>query len=221
MNAELRIGHFFSLGRDRHTEGMDRGLRDLKREATAEALAQAAFELTRERGLSGFVTADVVERAGYSRRTFANHFSCKEEAVASVAFGGVEDASAILTGLPADLSLLDALLAVMRTQFTADALVRMRELMAMARQYPTLEPYVLGVQQRMRHTAQDLLASVAGDRYPTVYVPLLFGAVYGAVMAALEGTLDVHLGGESDLSSTSMDYSSFLDITFDYLRHGF
>lgn len=41
-------------------------------------------------------------------------------------------------------------------------------------------------------------------------------------MAALEGgTLDVHLGGESDLSSTSMDYSSFLDITFDYLRHGF
>lgn len=200
---------------------MDRGLRDLKREATGQALAQAAFELTRERGLFGFITADVAERAGYSRRTFANHFSCKEEAVASVAFGGVEDASAILTGLPADLSLLDALLAVMRTQFTADALVRMRELMAMARQYPTLEPYVLGVQQRMRHTAQDLLASVAGDRYPTVYVPLLFGAVYGAVMAALEGTLDVHLGGESDLSSTSMDYSSFLDITFDYLRHGF
>lgn len=196
-------------------------MRDLKREATAEALAKAAFDLTRERGLSGFVTADVVERAGYSRRTFANHFSCKEEAVASVAFGGVEDASAILTGLPADLSLLDALLAVMRTQFTADALVRMRELMAMARQYPTLEPYVLSVQQRMRHTAQELLGSAAGDRYPAIYVPLLFGAVYGAVMAALEGTLDVHLGGESDLSSTSMDYSSFLDITFDYLRHGF
>lgn len=162
-------------------------MRDLKREATAEALAKAAFDLTRERGLSGFVTADVVERAGYSRRTFANHFSCKEEAVASVAFGGVEDASAILTGLPADLSLLDALLAVMRTQFTADALVRMRELMAMARQYPTLEPYVLSVQQRMRHTAQELLGSAAGDRYPAIYVPLLFGAVYGAVMAALEG----------------------------------
>ncbi|OLT41677.1 hypothetical protein BJF85_04425 [Saccharomonospora sp. CUA-673] len=200
---------------------MDRGLRDLKREATREALAKAAFELTRERGLSGFVTADVVERAGYSRRTFGNHFSCKEEAVASVAFGGVDDASAILAGLPSDLPLLDVLLAVMKTQFTTDALVRMRELMAMARQYPTLEPYVLGVQQRMRHTAQELLGSVAGDRYPTVYVPLLFGAVYGAVMAALEGTLDVDLGGENDPSPASMDYSSFLDITFDYLRHGF
>lgn len=137
-----------------------------------------------------------------------------------MAFAGVDDASAVLTGLPADLPLLDALLAVMRTQFTADTLVRMRELMAMARQYPTLEPHVLGVQQRMRHTAQELLASVAGGRYPAIYVPLLFGAVYGAVMAALEGTLEVHLGGENDLSPASMDYSSFLDITFDYLRHG-
>ena len=208
------------MGNKRHTQGMDRGLRDLKREATGQALAQAAFELTRERGLFGFVTADVVERAGYSRRTFGNHFSCKEEAVASVAFGGVDDASAILAGLPADLPLLDALLAVMRDQFTADTLVRMRELMAMAREYPTLEPYVLGVQQRMRHVAQELLASVAGDRYPAIYVPLLFGAVYGAVMAALEGTLDVHLDGESDATPTSMDYSSFLDLTFDYLRHG-
>ena len=208
------------MGNKRHTQGMDRGLRDLKREATGQALAQAAFELTRERGLFGFVTADVVERAGYSRRTFGNHFSCKEEAVASVAFGGVDDASAILAGLPADLPLLDALLAVMRDQFTADTLVRMRELMAMAREYPTLEPYVLGVQQRMRHTAQELLASVAGDRYPAIYVPLLFGAVYGAVMAALEGTLDVHLDGESAYTPASMDYSAFLDLTFDYLRHG-
>lgn len=200
--------------------GMDRGLRDLKREATGQALADAAFELTRERGLSGFVTADVVERAGYSRRTFANHFSCKEEAVASVAFGGVDDASAILAGLPADLPLLDALLAVMRAQFTEDTLVKMRELMAMAQQYPTLEPHVLRVQQRMRHTAQVVFGSVAGDRYPAIYVPLLFGAVYGAVMAALEGTLDVRFGGESDLSSASMDYNSFLDMTFDYLRRG-
>jgi len=220
MGIQLLNWQCCSLGNKRHTQGMAHGLRYLKREATGRALAQAAFELTRERGLFGFVTADVVQRAGYSRRTFANHFSCKEEAVASVAFGGVEDASAILAGLPADLPLLDALLAVMRDQFTADTLVRMRELMAMAREYPTLEPYVLGVQQRMRHAAQELLGSVAGDRYPAIYVPLLFGAVYGAVMAALEGTLDVHLDGESEASAASMDYGSFLDLTFDYLRHG-
>ena len=39
-------------------------------------------------------------------------------------------------------------------------------------------------------------------------------------MAALEGTLDVHLDGESEASAASMDYGSFLDLTFDYLRHG-
>jgi AcrR family transcriptional regulator len=200
---------------------MERGLRDVKREATGRALAQAAFDLARERGLDGFVTEDVVNRAGYSRRTFANHFSCKEEAVASVAFSRIDDVGAILSGLPANLPLPDALLAVMREQFTADTLVSMRELLAMARQYPTLEPYVLGVQQRMRQSAQELLGSVAGDRYPGIYVPLLFGAVYGAVTAALEGTLDVRLDGDSNAAPGAMDYTSFLDITFDYLRTGF
>jgi len=52
-------------------------------------------------------------------------------------------------------------------------------------------------------------------------VPLLFGAVYGAVTAALEGTLDVRLDGDSDAAPGAMDYTSFLDITFDYLRTGF
>ena len=47
------------------------GLRDVKREATARALAQAAFDLAVERGLDGFTTDDIVSRAGYSRRTFA------------------------------------------------------------------------------------------------------------------------------------------------------
>lgn len=200
---------------------MERGLRDEKREATGRALAQAAFDLARERGLDGFVTEDVVNRAGYSRRTFANHFSCKEEAVASVVFSRIDDVGSVLSGLPADLPLPEALLAVMREQFTADTLVSMRELLAMARRYPTLEPHVLGVQQRMRHAAQELLGSVAGDRYPGIYVPLLFGAVYGAVTAALEGTLDVRLDGDSDAAPGAMDYTSFLDIIFDYLRTGF
>lgn len=195
-------------------------MRDLKREATARALAEAAFELAREHGLFGFVTADVVERAGYSPAHIREPLLLQGGGSRRGRIRGVDDASAILADLPEDLPLLDALLSVMRDQFTADTLVRMRELMAMARQYPTLEPYVLSVQQRMRHTAQDLLGSAAGDRYPAIYVPLLFGAVYGAVMAALEGTLDVHLEGENDATTASMDYASFLDLTFDYLRHG-
>ncbi len=60
-------------------------LRDIKKEKTTNDLAEAAFELAIERGLDGFVVDDIVQRAGYSRRTFANYFSCKEEAVVTVA----------------------------------------------------------------------------------------------------------------------------------------
>ena len=41
-----------------------------------------------ERGMDGFIVDDVVQQAGYSRRTFANYFSCKEEAVAAYFMGG-------------------------------------------------------------------------------------------------------------------------------------
>ena len=67
------------------------------------------------------------------------------------------------------------------------------------------------------------MLSVAGDRYPGIYVPLLFGAVYGAVTAALEGLLDVQLADDDGDAAGrgAMEYGSFLDVTFDYLRNGF
>ena len=49
--------------------------------------------LAKERGLDGFVIDEVAELAGYSRRTFANHYPCKEAAVASVAYAGIEAAA--------------------------------------------------------------------------------------------------------------------------------
>src|SRR5689334_20807034 len=97
-------------------------LRDIKREATAQALAKAAFVLARERGMDGFVVEDVVQQAGYSRRTFANHFSCKEEAVAmaAITFHTMEDAEIVLAGLPDDISPIDALYRLLQTQFTVE-----------------------------------------------------------------------------------------------------
>lgn len=44
-------------------------LRDKKKEATAYALSQSAFELALELGMDGFIVDDVVQKAGYSRRT--------------------------------------------------------------------------------------------------------------------------------------------------------
>lgn len=199
-----------------------RGLREQKREATAHALADAAFELAKTRGLDGFVIEDVVERAGYSRRTFANHFSCKEEAVASVVHREADAAAAALEDMPADMPLLDAVQAVLKRQLTADVFARLREVVDLARRYPSLEPHVLSVQNRMRQAAQASLRWVAGDRYSPTYVALLFGAVYGAVTAALEGDVDVRIPGQEGPSHPgSVDYPEFLDQTFSYLRSGF
>ena len=199
---------------------MSRHLRELKREATAQALALAAYELALERGLDGFGIDDIVGRAGFARRTFANHYSCKEEAVVSVVLAGVDNASAALNELPKQVSLLDALQAVIREQFTTDSLATMRELMTLARRHPALRPYVLEVQDRMRRSAHELLSAIAGDRYPGLYVPLLLGSVYGAAMAALEGQVDVQLSSD-DQAPGAMDYPGFLDLTFGYLRNGF
>ena len=64
-------------------------LRDKKKQATRQALAEAAFNLALESGVDGFVVEDIVTKAGYSRRTFANYFTCKEEAIAAPVNPGV------------------------------------------------------------------------------------------------------------------------------------
>src|SRR5690606_18481887 len=100
-------------------------LRAVKREATAQALSEAAFQLAREHGLDGFVVDDVAQRAGVSRRTFANYYACKEEAVAMavMAHHDVDEAQALLDAVPEDAGPLDVLRQLLKAQFTA-ALLR-------------------------------------------------------------------------------------------------
>lgn len=197
------------------------GLRESKREATAHALAQAAFDLARTRGLNGFVIDDVAERAGYSRRTFANHYSCKEAAVASVAYASMEAATSALEEVSDAVPLLDATQTVLRLQLTTAALSRMREVMTLARSYPSLEPHVHHVQHRMRLEAEQRMPAVAAGRYPTLYVSLLCGAVYGMVSAALEGLVDVRLPGDSSRRPNAMEFDDYLSDVFKHLRTGF
>lgn len=197
------------------------GLRERKRAATAQALAEAAFELAKERGLHGFVIDDVAERAGYSRRTFANHYSCKEAAVASVAYSGLDAAGDALEELSGGVPLLDAIHAVLQLQLTRGTLSRMREVIRLSREFPSLEPYVHNVQHRMRLEAEQRLRSVAADRYPPTYVSLLFGALYGMVSSALEGLVEVHLPGDRSSEPGSMDFEQFLEVAFTHLRTGF
>ena len=148
----------------------DRGLREIKKEATAQALAESAFELASERGMDGFVIADVVQRAGYARRTFANHFSCKEEAVASVLFAGADTVVAFIADLPDGTSLLDALHELMRSQLSAEMFQKVRKLMSLCQQHPALEPHVLAAVRHMRQATPEVWSEFTKGRYSDQYI---------------------------------------------------
>lgn len=196
-----------------------------KKEATAYALAVAAFELALEHGMDGFIVDDVVQKAGYSRRTFANYFSCKEEAVAAYFIGIIavqEKENNPLAALPSDATPLDALYNLLKLQFTSEFLHKLRQFVSLANQYPSLEPYILNVFRHLQITAQETLEQFTRGRYADGYTHLLVGAVYGAFVPILDGRLNVMLPGEQQSGdSGAMPFEQYLNSMFAYLRNGF
>lgn len=199
-------------------------LRLIKKEATERALADAAFDLVQERGLDGLVIDDIAERAGYSRRTFANYFACKEEAIAMAVFPyhGVEEFTALLDALPEGTAPLDMMWQFLTMQLTIDFLLRMRQLMVLANQYRTLEPYLLVVLRRLETELERVLSELFGDQYPPGFHHLLTGAVSEALLPVVDGTVPVRMPGDPPANTAdAMSYDQYLDTMFVYLRHGF
>jgi AcrR family transcriptional regulator len=199
-------------------------LRDKKKEATAYALAVAAFELALEQGMDGFIVDDIVQKAGYSRRTFANYFSCKEEAVAQYFMCSVtnQDEKTIFADFTADSTPLDVLYGLLKMQFTSEFLHKLRQFVSLAKQYPSLEPYILSIFRRLQVAAQEVLEQFSNGRYADGYTHLLAGAVYGAFVPIMDGRLNVLLPGETqDDRPGAISFDQYLNSMFAYLRNGF
>lgn len=196
------------------------GLRDLKRQATASALARAAYGLAVERGLEGFTIDDVVAGAGYSRRTFANHYSCKEEAVVAVILERVREALAQEPDVPEDTPLLDWLHALARVQLDGPMLPVVNRLKALAQTHPALDPWLLEVQRSIRTEALAAVSARAGGRYSVLDLHLLVGAMYGAFAAVLDGPFTIRRSDEPE-APDSLGIDTVLEATFAYLRGGF
>lgn len=81
------------------------GLRRTKKLSTRAALAQAALELTQERGYDGFTIADLVDRVGVSRRTFSNYFAGKAECVAAAGDRWMDAALELIEATSVDVPL--------------------------------------------------------------------------------------------------------------------
>lgn len=197
------------------------GLRDVKRRATTHALAQAAYDLALERGVDGFGIDDIVDRAGYSRRTFANHFMCKEEAITALAVEQVREGFETLPPVPDDASLLDWLAALARHQLSTGLLTLLRTLRALSRDHPPLEPYLAHVQREVRRVAQEAVAARAAPGLPALYSYLVVGAAYGALMSVLDGRIPLRLPGERSDDPDALTVPEFIDTVFAHLRKGF
>ncbi len=205
-------------------------LRDAKRRATARALAQAAFDLAQERGVDGFTIEEVAIRAGYSRRTFANHYAGKEEAIAAVALERVRDA---LDTVPDEgQPLVDWLQEVARQQLSGGLLLALRDLRILAERHPPLRPHLLEVQRCIREAARDAVVARLDGRGNRVYAHLLVGAAYGALTCVLDGQIAVRLPaasgpaqaaspGSAGDDDSELTLEDFIDLTFTHLREGF
>jgi len=203
---------------------MKQSLRELKREATAHALAQAAFQLAIEHGLDGFGVEDVAQRAGYSRRTFTNHYSCKEEAVAMAVFPyhGFDEFIDLVEQLPESSTPLDAMYQFTKMRLTEGVMRDMRQLVLFSRSHPPLEPYILSVLYQFQMAAQKLLDMLFEERYTKEYTHFLAGSMVAAVTPLFTGDVEILFPDQVPAEgSNAKPFDQYLDKLFSYLRNGF
>ncbi|WP_258166521.1 TetR/AcrR family transcriptional regulator [Paenibacillus sp. PCH8] len=198
----------------------------MKKEATERALAGTAFELTIEHGLDGFTVEELVQKVGCSRRTFANYFTCKEEAVArgATSVPNTTELEHLLTEIPDNASLLDVLYNLIKMQLTTELIGRLHQLVALSQTYPVLEPHYLGAMHQMQTQAQDTLLDLSNGKYDEVYTYLLINAIYGTILPLIDGRLNVLLPGQTmseDTKADAVTFDQFLESVFGRLRTGF
>ncbi|MGW2051911.1 TetR/AcrR family transcriptional regulator [Streptomyces sp. NPDC001858] len=85
------------------------GLRERKKQATREALREAALRLAVERGPDQVRVEDIAEAAGVSPRTYNNYFASREQAIVSAVTADREARiAAAVVARPAGVRLADA-----------------------------------------------------------------------------------------------------------------
>lgn len=95
------------------------GLRERKKQATREALREAALRLAVERGPDRVRVEDIAEAAGVSPRTYNNYFASREQAIVSAVTADREArVAAAVAARPAGVRLADAVTEAVVEQYT-------------------------------------------------------------------------------------------------------
>jgi AcrR family transcriptional regulator len=95
------------------------GLRERKKQATREALREAALRLAVEHGPDQVRVEDIAEAAGVSPRTYNNYFASREQAIVSAVTADREARiAAAVAARPAEVRLADAVTEAVVEQYT-------------------------------------------------------------------------------------------------------
>lgn len=167
------------------------GLRERKKRAMRARLSKIALRIALERGVSQVRIEDIAFEADVSPRTFNNYFSGKEAAIVSGATIRAEDFCEILSKMPAELPLNDALRATAIELFTEEP---DRDWIARARLIRS-EPSLFAEAAKADRSIERSLATEIGQRTgidpASHFAPRLAAAVMiSAIHVAVEFWLD-------------------------------
>ena len=192
------------------------GLRDLKKQITRTAIANAALELAVERGLEQVTLDEIAEHAFVSPRTVSNYFSGKEEAIAAAGRDlkdSILDDLALRPASEPPLESLNRIAVGFVRSLTPEELEAQRQKRLLGERYPGINAYLMARYESVEEMLRPALARRTGtDSDRDIYPWVLASAAVAAIRIAV--TRWVTSGADLE------ELVSLLHISFGHLQQG-
>ena len=164
------------------------GLRERKKQATREALREAALRLAVERGPDQVRVEDIAEAAGVSPRTYNNYFASREQAiVAAITADREARIAAAVTARPAGVRLADAVAEAVIEQYTNTGEPEYKVMLLLTTRTALRDAFLdttIGIEPPLTSAIAERLGDAGGHT-----ARVLAASVAAAVRIALEGWL--------------------------------
>lgn len=160
--------------------------REKNKTATREAIAQAAVDLLRAKGLGGFTVENVADAAGISRRTFFNYFPSAEAAIASSTESFLDLAIEKFRERPLDEPILDAAQNALIALADPMHLATIAEVYSLTGQHDVVGRFQLEIWNDCTDKIIDAAKPRFGADTDELYVRALVGSVISCGKAAME-----------------------------------
>jgi AcrR family transcriptional regulator len=164
------------------------GLRERKKQATREALREAALRLAVERGPDQVRVEDIAEAAGVSPRTYNNYFASREQAIVAAITGEREARiAAAVAARPAGVRLADAVTEAVIEQYTNTGEHEYKVMLLITTRSAVRDAFLdtaLGIEPPLTSAIAERLGDVGAHT-----ARVLAASVAAAVRIALEGWL--------------------------------